>query len=202
MKKTLIFICAGILAMSLVSCGQKPADTPQNTPEAETSAPAAPAVESPVALLTAVWNQYTEDEKFPVIGGDFDEANNNADGPGRYGITDVDALDATLVFPAASVDKLEDAASLLHMMNANTFTAAAFRVKAEEDAAAVAAALTENVRNRQWVCGMPDKFAIYTLGQDVVLILGEQTAAEAFSGKFAAQYPDAVKVVDEEVAVN
>lgn len=156
---------------------------------------------TPMAVLNAVWSQYSENDMFPIVGGDYSEENNNPTGAGRYSIDDAEALDSALVFPAASIDKIEDCASLLHAMNANTFTAAVFRVKAEVSADDVAEAVAENVRNRQWMCGMPDKFVIYTLGQDVVLILGENELAETFNTKLSATYPDATKKVDEPITV-
>lgn len=64
----------------------------------------------------------------PAAGGDFNEENMCMDGPGNFGIDDIDALDATLALPADAAELIDNAASLTHMMNANTFTAGAFHL--------------------------------------------------------------------------
>ena len=109
---------AALLTLSLTACGGKEDANGSNSSNSS--------VKSPLELLTTVWNSYGDDEKFPAGGGDMSEENMTTDAPGRFGIDDTAALDATLGFPAASAEKIDDAASLVHMMNANTFTCGAF----------------------------------------------------------------------------
>ena len=42
--------------------------------------------------------------------------------PGNFSMDDADLLDSSLGFPAAEAGKIDGAASLVHMMNLNTFT--------------------------------------------------------------------------------
>ena len=49
--------------------------------------------------------------------------------PGNFSMDDADLLDSSLGFPAAEAGKIDGAASLVHMMNLNTFTCGAFHVK-------------------------------------------------------------------------
>ena len=49
------------------------------------------------------------------------------------------------------------------MMNANTFTAGAFHVASSSDVDSVVSDLKDNIMNRQWMCGFPDKLVILTL---------------------------------------
>ena len=109
--------------------------------------PAAPA--SALDLLEKVWSTYTEDEKFPASGGDYSEANSKEDAPGVYDLTDRAAVDSALGLPETA--KVDQAASLVHMMNQNTFTAAAYHCT--DDADALATALRDNIQQRQWMCG-------------------------------------------------
>ena len=112
MKKYLSLIIAAVLMLSVAACGKKD----DNKDNKNSDAP-----ESAVSLLETVWNTYGEDEKFAAAGGDSNEANAREDAPGVFGIDDTDALDSMLGFPAAAVDKIDGAASLMHMMNQNTF---------------------------------------------------------------------------------
>ena len=67
MKKIISLILVAVMALSLVACGNKPAET---TP-AQTEAPAA-SVESALAVLENIWALYGEDEQFAVIGGNME----------------------------------------------------------------------------------------------------------------------------------
>ena len=108
MKRILTMLLALAMVFSVAACGKKSNDG---------------ANDKPVDVLTKVWDTYKDDEKFAAGGGD---ANNMVmDGPGKYDVSDVEGLDAQLGFPQASVALIDDAASLVHMMNANTFTAGA-----------------------------------------------------------------------------
>lgn len=150
MKKFLTLLLAAAMTLSLAACGSKTDDNSGNN-----SQPA-----SALELLNAVWANYSDDDKFPAAGGDYDEANMTEDAPGNFSVEDGDALDYSLSFPAADAGKLSDAASLTHMMNANTFTAGAFHVASSSDVDSVVSDLKDNIMNRQWMCGFPDKLVI------------------------------------------
>lgn len=199
MKKFLSLLAAGVITFSCAACGSKD-DSSKSDSETTTSAEAEVQIADPVVLLTDVWALYAENEKFAVAGGDFNEENTNMEGPGRYGIADSEAIDAALGFPAASIDKIDDAASLMHMMNANTFTAGAYRVKEGEDAAAVAAAIKDNLAARQWMCGIPEKMLITTTGNYVVAAFGAADIMDNFKTKLTTAYPTTEVVVEEAIA--
>ena len=65
----------------------------------------------------------------------------------------------------------------MHMMNANTFTCGALRVKNGDDAAKLAEDLRDAIQNKQWMCGFPDKLVIATLGNYVVSVYGDAAIA-------------------------
>ena len=116
MKKFIILLLSIFLAMSLAACGNK-TDSRDSSGKTE--------IKDAKELLTTVWNSYEEDEKFAIAGGDMTEENMTEDAPGTFGITDADELDRMLGFPAADAEKIDNAASIMHMMNANTFTCGA-----------------------------------------------------------------------------
>ena len=162
MKRTLSLILALVMALSLAACGKK--DDGKNNADAPADS---------LALLTKVWDSYTDDEKFPAAGGDYETSVDEA--PGAF----------------------DHAASLMHMMNANTFTCGALRVKNGDDAAKLAEDLRDAIQNKQWMCGFPDKLVIATLGNYVVSVYGDEELVNTFRDKLQAAYSDAAIAYDE-----
>ena len=105
MKKFLTLLLAAAMTLSLAACGSKN----DGNANGGDSQPA-----DALALLNTVWSSYADDDKFAVVGGDYDEANMTEDAPGRFGVEDGDTLDSMLGFPAADADKL-DMAEKLHV---------------------------------------------------------------------------------------
>ncbi|MCM1193679.1 MAG: bacteriocin transport accessory protein [Butyrivibrio sp.] len=153
-----------------------------------------------LTLLNRIWDSYEEDDKFPAMGGDFSEENMVDGGPGNYGLEDTAMLDYSLGLPEASASLIDGAASLTHMMNANTFTCAAFHVSNSDNVSAVADALRENILQRQWMCGFPDKLLVITVGDYVISAFGNEELIDTLKTKAAAAY-DSAKVVYEEPVI-
>ena len=174
MKRIVSILLCAVLLLSLAACGASaPADTDDNAPA------------SALELLETVWNSYSEDEKFPAAG--------------NFSMDDADLLDSSLGFPAAEAGKIDGAASLVHMMNLNTFTCGAFHVKDSGDVAALCASLRENILDRHWMCGFPDKLVIVTVGDYVVSVYGYTDLVDTFTAKLAAAYPSAKTVSDDPI---
>lgn len=186
MKKTIAAVLAIIFALGMVGCVAN--GSGQGTAEA---------AENPLDVLNKVWDSYTNDEKFPAAGGDMSEANMKDDAPGNVALDDADTVAYLTSFPADMVDKLDAAASLMHMMNANTFTCGALRVKNGDDAAKLAEDLRDAIQNKQWMCGFPDKLVIATLGNYVVSVYGDEELVNTFRDKLQAAYSDAAIAYDE-----
>ena len=175
------------MTLSLAACGSKTDDNSGNN-----SQPA-----SALELLNAVWANYSDDDKFPATGGDYDEANMTEDAPGNFSVEDGDALDYSLSFPAADASKLSDAASLTHMMNANTFTAGAYHVASSSDVDRVVSDLKDKIMNRQWMCGFPDKLVVLTYGEYVVALFGADDLVDDFVNTMTATYTGVQTACDE-----
>ena len=186
MKKITSLALALALALTLAACGKK-----DNTAgSGDSSVPA-----DATALLTAVWDAHSDDEKFPAAGGDYE--NPVEDAPGAVSIADADNLNYMLTLPVEDAGKIDGAASLSHMMNANTFTCGALRVKNGDDAAKLAEDLRDAIQNKQWMCGFPDKLVIATLGNYVVSVYGDEELVNTFRDKLQAAYSDAAIAYDE-----
>ena len=147
-------------------------------------------------LLTKVWNSYSDDEKFPAMGGDFSEENMTDGAPGRYGIEDAEALDYNFCLPAASVPLIDDAASLVHMMNANTFTCGAFHLRDKKDISDFAASLSGAISERQWICGFPDKYVIISVDDYVISAFGHEDPVNTLKAKVTDIYKSASVLYD------
>ena len=105
-------------------------------------------------------------------------------------------------FPAAGGDaehSVDGAASLVHMMNLNTFTCGAFHVSDAGNVSTVAADIRSAVQGKQWMCGFPDKLVIFTSGQYVVSVYGNESLVNTFRDKFVAAHSGASTVYDEAI---
>lgn len=189
MKKTIAAVLAIIFALGMVGCVAD--GSGQGTAEA---------AGNPLDVLNKVWDSYTDDEKFPAAGGDMSEANMKDDAPGNVALDDADTVAYLISFPADMVDKLDAAASLMHMMNANTFTCGAFRLKDAADADAVCAAIHDGLNSKQWMCGFPDKMVIAKVSGCIVSVYGAEDLVNTFRDKLTAAYENAEIVYDEAIA--
>lgn len=73
MKKFLAMLLAVLTVCSFAACAAKPAEN--DTADVE--------IADALTLLNTVWASYTDDEKFPAAGGDYDEANMTDGAPAR-----------------------------------------------------------------------------------------------------------------------
>lgn len=191
-KLIALALCAGML-FALAACGKqndKNNAGGNGTPEGQGPA-------SPLELLTKVWDSYTDAEKFPAAGGDYD---NSVDGaPGTFDISKADNVEYLLTLPQDKVSLIDGAASLMHMMNANTFTCGAFHVTSKDDVETVASDLRDAIQSKQWMCGFPDKLVIFTYDQYVVSLYGDEELVNTFRDKFTATYSDSTIAYDEAI---
>lgn len=190
---------------------EQPEDTeapaPTRTPVQPTPAPETPApTETPstsgsaLDILNSAWNGLDEDAKFPAAGGDFSEENMVNDAPGKYALTNADEADRALALPSDWFAKVDDAASLTHLMNANTFTCGAFHTASAGDAAALSAAVRSNILARHWMCGFPDKLVVLTVGDYVISMFGHTDLIDAFAASLVANAGASI-VYDEAIEV-
>ncbi len=194
MKKIIALIMVAVLMLTFAACGGN-TDNNSDTNKEETPAVT---IASPVELLNTVWASYADDEKFPVAGGDMTEDNMNMEGPGVYGLEDAEGFANITHFPADSMAKIDAAATLMHMMNANTFTGAAYHV-VDADMAALVTAVKDSVMATQWMCGFPEKLVIVTVGEYMVSYFGNADLVSTFTAKLQAAYPSAEIAVDEPI---
>ena len=183
---------------------EKPAEGTSAEPPVEMPKPETPAEDKPAAavddaltILNAIWNTYSDEEKFPAAGGDSEHAVDGA--PGSFDVSNADSLSYLLTFPADDASLIDSAASLVHMMNLNTFTCGAFHVADANNVARLADDLRTTIQAKRWMCGFPDKLVIVTVGQSVFSVYGNEELVNTFRDKLLASYPTAAAVYDEAI---
>ena len=175
------------------------AEPPTETPKPETPAENKPAaaVDDALTILNAIWNTYSDEEKFPAAGGDSEHAVDGA--PGSFDASNADSLSYQLTFPADDASLIDSAASLVHMMNLNTFTCGAFHVADANNVARLADDLRTTIQAKRWMCGFPDKLVIVTVGQSVLSVYGNEELVNTFRDKLLTSYSAATAVYDEAI---
>ena len=192
MKKLFSVILALTLVLSLAACG---GNATQGT---EDTTPAQELPASALEILETVWANFAEEEKFPVIGGSMAAPVDGA--PGSYDLAD-ENISYQLLIPADRLSSVTEAASMIHMMNANTFTCAAYKLSDGVTAADFGAAMKDAVMNNQWMCGFPDSLLIRAFGDSyVVVAFGVNDAMTPFETHLTAAYPGMETIASETIA--
>ena len=200
-----VFAICVMLCSLFVGCGNKqtPTTAPtqsqtQGNTQAPTQTPTQGQTQTPasaVEALESVWNLFAEEEKFWVVGGDYNNAVDNA--PGTVDLSVSDYLTTSLLVPEAQLAAISEAASMMHAMNGNNFTCGVYKVA---DVSAFASIMKDTILANQWICGMPEMLKIVDLGGGYVLVaFGIGDAMNPFFTNLATAYPQAATLVDEPV---
>lgn len=187
MKRIFALVLAVALVFAIAACGKTEEGNKDTTSKTE--------IADSETLLNNVWGSYAEDEKFAVVGGDM--TGDLIDHPAKFPTENAEALDTTLGLPQDSAALIDDAASMIHMMNANTFTSAVYRIKNADDVTNVVDSIKENIKNRQWMCGFPDKLIVITVDNYVVSAFGKEDLINTFKTKTLAAYESATLACEE-----
>ena len=190
MKKAIALTMALTMMLTLFAgCGKsEPVET----------APAQQLPASALEILETVWADYAEDEKFAVIGGNIEA--NIMDAPGNYDLTYAENMTWNLLVPADQIANITEAASMIHMMNANNFTCGVFKLAEGVNAADFGAAMKDAVLGNQWMCGFPDTLLIRNFGDTYALVaFGINDAMTPFEAHLTAVYPDMETIANEPI---
>ena len=171
MKKIVWPLVMSMVVLVLSGCGGQPSKPGMGE--------AMPEYEDALDVLNSITGVYKEDELFSLYGGD--QENAVMDAPGKFDISKSEELDLVLGLPESQTANIEDAASMVHMMNANTFTGAAYRLKDGTDLDTFVETVKSNILARQWICGQPDTLVIIDAGGGyVVTAFGQAEIMELF----------------------
>ena len=217
MKKRIVFALLAVSTLlSLVACSEpakvteteEPKVTTEEKLETKTEVKTEEKVDDnkkdeaavdAASIMNKIWDKFPEDKKFAAMGG---AAEAPVDGKaGSIDLKNVESVTASLHITEDALGKVLDAASLTHMMNANSFTGAVYHVKAE-DAAALTESLNDSIKGTRWMCGFPDTLLIYTVDSEyVIAVFGNTENIDTFKNAVKDSYGDqAVLKVEESLA--
>lgn len=202
MKKILAIVLAlTVVLVCFAACGNKTkTDATPTDAGVETTAPAATDLGlDTVGLLNAVFATYAEENKFP-FGGGSDIENMEMDKAGKYDIALVEELNVVAHLPATQNANVEEAATAMNMMNANSFTGAAYLLKDGTDAATFAADFKAALDNAQWMCGFPEKFVVIQSGKYVITAFGLAANIDYFKTQAASALAGSTVVLEGDIA--
>ena len=175
MKKIVCVTLTTIMILLLLTgCGSKKNDS--GSGGSSTSAE---------ALLQDIWGAFNEKDQFAVSGGD---EKNAAQGPARFEINadNAETFQYLLHVTDEMYAQLEnDAATMQHMMNTNTFCSAVMQLNDAADAEAFASHYQQIVQSHHWMCGFPDTVVVLRMTDYVITAYGADDLIQAF--KTAAQ---------------
>ena len=227
MKKLLAFILAAMMVLAFVSCGNTENDetsgSTQNTQTSETTNSGTEETEnstgdettgtenttdtpdepetpetSALDILNTIWNSYADDEKFAIIGGNGE--NMIMDAPGKLDHTDTQTMSNSYYIPEANVSMVDDAASMIHMMNTNHFTGGIYHIADSANIADFASAVKDSILGAQWICGFPDELLIISVDDYVIVAFGATELIDTFSARTTAAYENAEILYNESIA--
>ena len=192
MKKLIALLLALVMVLSMAACA--PAnnneetegnnDVTEGNENKETEAPAAA---SALELLETVWAKFPEANKFPVMGGD--EANANYEGPGKVELPGAEGNALwSLYVPEEQLANFSEAATMMHAMNANTFTAGALKLADGADKTAVAKALSDAILGTHWMCGFPERLIVVSVDNYLVVAFGHDGVNFPEGGKIITEF--------------
>ena len=191
MKKIVSIVLALSMVLTLAACGGKKAEETTSAPQ---EVPA-----SAVEILEKTWAEYAESEKFAIVGGNVEAG--IMDTPANYDMAYAENMTYSLLVPAEQIANVAEAASMMHMMNANTFTCGVFRMAEGASAADFAAAMEAAVQGNMWMCGFPEQLLIEVIGGEYVLVaFGLNDAMTTFQNRLNENYADAEVLYSEPIA--
>ncbi|MBQ8239048.1 MAG: hypothetical protein IJZ39_12990 [Oscillospiraceae bacterium] len=195
MKKLISLLLVFAMAVSVMAGCAGEGSTNETTEPAETVTGPASALE----VLENIWALYGDDEKFPVMGGN--PEGGVMDVPANWDLTYAEGMINYLQLTAEDLANVDEASSMIHMMNSNIFTAYVLHLNDSTKAADFAATAKDAIVNGQWLCGAPEKLVIADLGGNYLLIaLGGNDAVAPFETKLAEAYPGITPLYSEAIA--
>lgn len=218
MKKIIAFLLVAVMAMSLVACsstgsttGDHNTDTNNETVQGigssnETTDAAGettgedisvelPAGNAATTVLRNAWAKYAA-EKFFAMGGDYENMLN--DNAGDVALT-ADYLTYSLLVPAEQTENIAEIGSLMHAMNANTFTCGAYKLAEGADETAFVTAMQTAIQGNQWTCGFPETLLVMKADGILVIAFGNGEIVGNFQTAVTAAYAEAEVVINEAI---
>lgn len=224
MKKLAVLLLVGAMTLGTVACGTTGDDGGKNTQQGsesvnqdtqqesedvnENTQQTSDAISTEITeandILANAWKEYNakagDEMKFSIAGGNVESM--IMDVPAKFDVTlegAEDALVSSYCIPTDAIAMTDDVATMTHMMNANTFSSAAYHVTEAANVQTVIDNIKNATLNNQWMCGFPETLIIVTVGDDyVVSAFGNAQLIDTFKTAITNVYGDMANVVVEE----
>lgn len=227
MKKIIALILAVLMLVSMVACGNtndndvsnngettnnvagNETNADSNAPEVAPSKSAVEVINGAIGkfceVLAATFEMSAEDVKGSFVGGYFsdDETTITMGEAAKHPVNvqeSVEALKTFSLMTDAEIAKIDDAATLYHMMNTNNFSASAMRVVDAGEVDAFANTMKSLIANNRWMCGFPERYLVVKVDTCVISVYGLTDNVNAFKTALTETYDNAVVVCDEAFA--
>ena len=203
MKKFFALLMVLVMTMSLfAACGKKAEEPTTDTTTETTTEATEPQVVAPgsaLEILENIWGKYADEEKFAVMGGNMENA--VMDAPGEYDLAYAENLPFNLLIPEAEIANVDQVASMIHAMNANTFTCGVFHLVDGIAPETFAETMNGAIAGNMWMCGFPERQVIVSFpGGYVLSAFGVNDAMTPFFTHLQEAYPEATVLFDEPIA--
>ena len=167
MKRIIALSFAAMTLLAFAACASKGTD---DNKQVESD------YKSSLEVLDAIWEKYSDDDKFPVLGGNRDAMVENK--PGAFDLNAAADLTSMLLLPTENIAALKSAASMVHMINGNTFTAAVFETNVVPET--FSQILVNAANAKQFVCGRPEMMVTLKIDNYVIMAFGTDGLTETF----------------------
>ena len=184
-RKGLLLLLTATMLLSCIACGSNQTGNTENNKETETEKKVE--IADANDILTKVWDTYEiEDtdgnmynDRFALMGGHFDSA--VMDMPAKYDLTKTGDLELMYCVSQDVIPMLDDAATMVHLMRASTFTAGAYHVTDVSNVKSVVEGIKTQTLGNQWLGGFPDRHVIAVIDEQyVVAAFGDEKVIENF----------------------
>ena len=205
MKKLISLLLVLVMALSvLAGCANNETTDPTDAQDptdgedegGENQGNLAPSGSDTLDILNAIWALYAEGEKFALMGGN--PEGGIMDAPGAWDAAYMENLPYTLQMDPEQLTNIDEAATMIHMMNANTFTGAALHMAEGADLAAFASSLRDSIQSAQWICGFPEALVIASINDEFVVVAFGGLVS-TFQAHLTEAYPDAQILYSEAI---
>ena len=155
---------------------------------------------SSVVILQKIWDRFSEQERFSTYGGDVELG--ITDAPGTLSVKNSEELFARYQFPESQLAAIDEAASMVHMMNSNLFTTAVVKLSKDGDMKQLHEAWRDSIQQTRWIYKQPDKLLLADVdGVHMLMVYGNVDLMKLFTDKLMQEYPEA-KVLYEQAVVS
>ena len=120
--------------------------------------------------------------------------------PGNF-MLDGEMIDSMLGYPAAKLNSIDSASSLIFAINQNIFTCGAYHVVDGTNVTELANAIEENIQNRQWWCGFPEKVIIIQLPGNYLISIFGQSLATTFANYTLETIEGAIILINNDIRI-